>query len=241
MGFVRQIAALLFIVALPVALVTTTIRVAVNEPRVYEYATDHYDTPATTGIARSELLRASGELRDYFNGDDDGPVFIRVRRDGELVSLFNPQETAHLQDVRALFQGTFRAQEASVIFVLAYIVLVFIWAREGTLRLLASEVLASALLSLLVLGIVGGIAATGFDQTFDQFHQIAFTNDFWQLDPDRDHLIQMFPEDFWRDITIWVGAATLAGLGILASGAGLYLGLTRTEPDAVALPEGVQA
>ncbi len=40
MGLVRYLAAFLFIIAVPVALVTTTVRVVVNEPRLYEYATD---------------------------------------------------------------------------------------------------------------------------------------------------------------------------------------------------------
>ncbi len=88
MGLFRQIAALLFIVALPVALITTSVRVAVNEPRLYEYATDHYNTTATTGIERSELLRASGELREYFNNGEDS-IFVRVQRDGGPISLFN--------------------------------------------------------------------------------------------------------------------------------------------------------
>ena len=241
MGFVRRFAAFLFIVALPVAFITTNIRIAMNEPRVYEYATDHYHTPETTGIARSELLRASGELRAYFNGGNSGPVFIRVRQNGELVSLFNDRETAHLRDVRRLFQTTFRVQEVSVVFVLAYVVLVFIWAREGSLRLLATEVLASGILSVVVIGAAGGIALAGFDTAFDRFHVVLFTNDYWKLDPAIDHLIQMFPDQFWRDITLWIVAGTLAELGILASASGLYLGLTRREPPTVAVPESVQA
>jgi integral membrane protein (TIGR01906 family) len=240
LGSVRQFAALLFIIALPVALVTTNVRVAVNEPRVYEYAVDHYHTDATTGIQRPELLRASGELRDYFNGGDDGPVFIRVRRGNELISLFNQRETAHLQDVRSLFQTTFRVQEVAVVFVLAYIVLVFVWAREGTVRSLATQVLASGVLSLVVIGVVGGIAVAGFDEAFEQFHLVAFDNDLWQLDPDRDRLIQMFPEDFWRDITVLVGFGTLLELGLLAVASAAYLGFTHAETATLALPEGAR-
>jgi integral membrane protein (TIGR01906 family) len=241
LGFVRQFSAILFVIALPVALVTTNVRVAANEPRVYEYATDHYHTDATTGIERSELLRASGDLRDYFNGDDGGPVFIRVRRQGELVSLFNQRETQHLQDVRSLFQTTFRVQEVAVVFVLAYVVLVFLWAREGSLRGLATQVLASGVLGLIFIAVAGGIAMAGFDAAFERFHLIAFDNDLWQLDPATDHLIQMFPEAFWQDITVLVGFATLLELGLLAVVAAAYLGVTRPEESPFALPEAAQA
>lgn len=226
MAFVRRFAALLFIIAIPVALITTNIRVAANEPRLYEYAADHYDTPATTGIERSELLRASGELRDYFNNDAD-TIFIRVQKDGAPISLFNPRETAHLRDVKTLFQASFRVQEAAVLFVLAYIVAVFIWAGEGSMRTLAKQIVLSGLISAAVIGAVGVVAVSGFDRAFEQFHVIAFNNDFWKLNPNRDHLIQMFPEAFWENVSLWVGLATLVEVGVLAGVSALYLRLTQ--------------
>lgn len=241
MGFVRHFAALLFVIALPIALVATNVRIVVNEPRVYEYAADHYDTPSATGIPRAELLRASSELRDYFNRDDGEPIFVRVEKDGAPISLFNRRETAHLQDVRTLFQASFRVQEAAVIFALAYVVTVFLWAREGSLRMLATQIVLSGLLGLAVIGIVGAIAVAGFDQSFDWFHRIAFDNDLWKLDSTRDHLIQMFPEDFWRDVSLWVGVATLAELTTLALLAAAYMGLTRRSAATRALPDGAQA
>jgi uncharacterized membrane protein len=42
-----------------------------------------------------------------------------------------------------------------------------------------------------------------------RFHQIAFRNDLWQLDPDRDYLIMLFPEPFWYTATIRM-AVTIA-------------------------------
>jgi integral membrane protein (TIGR01906 family) len=217
------------------------VRIVVNEPRLYEYAADHYDTPTTTGIPREELLRASGELRDYFNSGDGEPIFVRVQKDGEPVSLFNRRETAHLQDVRTLFQASFRVEEATVIFALAYVVTVFLWAREGSLRILATQIVISGLLGLAVIGIVGAVAVTGFDQSFDWFHRIAFDNDLWKLDPTRDHLIQMFPEDFWRDVSLWVGIATLAELTTLAVLSAAYLGLTRRSAVEHVAPGGGRA
>ncbi len=241
LGFVRQIAACLFIVALPVALVTTNIRIVANEPRVYQYVTDHFHTTETTGVPRSELLRAGAELRDYFNSGQD-TIFVRVTNsDGQPISLFNSRETAHLRDVKSVFQGSFRVQEVSVVFVLAYVVAVFIWAREYTLHALAREMLISVALSAATIGVLGGIALAGFDTAFERFHLIFFNNDLWQLDPARDHLIQMFPEGFWRNITLWIGVGTLAELGVLAAVAGIYLRFTGRSTVGYALPGGAQA
>jgi integral membrane protein (TIGR01906 family) len=238
--FVRQIAALLFIIALPVALVTTSVRIVMNEPRVYQYATDHYDTTATTGISRSELLRASGELRDYFNNGDD-TIFIRVERNGQPVSLFNDRETAHLRDVKNLFQTSSRLEEGAILFIMAYVVTVFLWAREGSVRRLAREVLISGLLGLAVVVLLGVFALTGFDTLWTRFHVVAFTNGNWEFDPATDHLIQMFPDDFWRDVTLLIGAVTIAELALLSAAAGLCLRLTRDRPTAIELPGGLQA
>ncbi len=228
MPFVRLLAALLFVIAVPVALITTNVRIVMNEPRTYEYATDHYNTSETTEISRSELLRASGELRAYFNNAEDS-VLIRVVRNGETVSLFNERETEHLRDVQGLFRTTFRAQEAAVVFILAYVVMVFLWARERSLRRLAREVLVSGVASLASLLFAAVILLTGFDAAFERFHLIAFDNDLWQLDPRSDHLIQMFPEEFWYDVTLWVAIATAVELIVLSIGAGALLGLTRGE------------
>ena len=241
MALVRQLAALLFIVALPVALVSTNIRIVANEPRVYQYATDHFHTTQTTGVPRSELLRASSDLRAYFNNSDD-TIFVRVTNsNGEAISLFNSRETAHLRDVKTLFQGMFRVQEVSVVFILAYIVAVFIWAREHSLHALAREILVSAAIGAAAIGLLGAIALAGFDAAFERFHLIFFNNDLWQLDPATDHLIQMFPDGFWRNVTLWIGVGTLAELGVLAAGAGVYLGLTRRSSFRYVLPEGAQA
>ncbi len=66
---------------------------------------------------------------------------------------------------------------------------------------------------------VAGIGAlVGFQDLWTEFHLLAFTNDLWKLDPDTDHLIQMFPEDFWLDATLLVaGLTALESLALLAA------------------------
>lgn len=240
MAYVQRAAALLFIIAVPVALLLTNIRLAANEPRVYEYAIDHYGGVEASGIARPELLRGSAGLRDYFR-NDDGRIFVRVTQDGQSVSLFNDRETQHLRDVKTVFGGAFRVQEAAVVFALAYVVAVFIWARESNLRVLASQIAIAGIVGIAVIVALAVVALTGFDSAFERFHTVLFTNDLWQLDPDRDHLIQMFPEAFWRDISLWIGLATLVELGVLVAGAAVYLRFTREPAAPELIFKGAQA
>jgi integral membrane protein (TIGR01906 family) len=213
----RPIATALFVLSIPLLLITSNVRWAANEPRFYEYSFDRYDAATTTGVARSELDRAARDLIRYFN-DGRPTIQTLVTQDGHAVPLYNEQETSHLRDVKNLFRTVFRVQEASLAFALVYVVGVFVWAREAPLRVLARTVLGSSLftLGLLVLTSVG--ALVGFDDLWARFHLLAFTNDLWKLDPNTDHLIQMFPRDFWFDATLLVaGLTALEALALLAA------------------------
>jgi integral membrane protein (TIGR01906 family) len=222
----RFVATLLFILSIPIALVTTNIRFMANEPRVYRYAIDEFDGVATTGIERDELLRAGAEIRGYFNNDED-TLMIEVTEDGRQVSLFNARETIHMQDVKDRFQLSNRVQELSLMYVLTYVVVVVLWAREITPRELAVRVAGGCALCLAALGGIGAVGLAGFDEAWEDFHRLIFSNDFWLLNPSTDHLIQMFPLEFWESIVFFVGMLVVAEAALLLLGAALYLGASR--------------
>jgi integral membrane protein (TIGR01906 family) len=78
------------------------------------------------------------------------------------------------------------------------------WAREATCG--GHQSLIGLAFGALVVGGVGVVAAFGFEPAFDRFHTVLFRNDFWQLNARTDHLLQMFPEAFWRDMSIVLGS-----------------------------------
>jgi len=205
-------------------LITTNVRWAANEVRLYHYSFDRYDAEAATGISRSQLDRAADRLVRYFN-DDTETIRVFVQEDDRRVSLFNERETDHLSDVKNLFRTVFRVQEASLTFALVFMVAVFIWATEASLRLLARIVLGASLFTLGLLALFGVLALLGFDELFLRFHLVAFTNDLWKLNPATDHLIQMFPRDFWFDATMLVAGLTAVEAALLALLSAVYLGV----------------
>jgi integral membrane protein (TIGR01906 family) len=231
---------ILFIIAIPLVLIGTNVRYMANEGRIYEYAFDQYDAPASTGIARSELVRASGELRNYFNNDID-IFYTRVKQDDREVSLFNEREIAHLRDVKDVFQWAFRTQEIAFIYILAYVVGVFVWAREKSLRALAFHTLAGGLLTVGIIVALAVVALSGFERAFEHFHLLAFSNELWRLDPRTDHLIQMFPEEFWFDVTMFVGLLTVAEAAILCLVSTIHLAVTRRPRSPALAAGGLQA
>jgi len=62
--------------------------------------------------------------------------------------------------------------------------------------------------------LVGVLSLMDFDALWTRFHQIAFRNDLWQLDPSKDYLIMLFPEPFWFTATLRM--ATTVALQTLA-------------------------
>ena len=213
----RWIATVLFIVAVPLFLVLTNVRIAATEQRVYEYSFAQYDAVAATGVDRAQLDGAAATIVDYFRtGEDDELLDIRVVVNGQEEALYNQREILHMRDVKDLMQLTFRLHEISFVFLVAYVVIVFLWARERALRQLARQAIVAGASTVVLLG-AGAIAVVlGFDRLFEQFHLLSFSNDLWRLNPATDRLIQMFPQGFWFDVTLGVGVLTAIEGGLVA-------------------------
>jgi integral membrane protein (TIGR01906 family) len=206
--WLSRLATGLFVLALPVLLVTSNVRFLAGEVRLYERGFRDFDSDRRTGLSLAELDRSAANIVDYFEDDRD-LLRIRVVDDGEEEALFSSKEVQHMRDVKSLMQAVFRANEVSLAFVLTYIAGVFAWAGAGSLRRLAWEALAGMGVAVACVGVVGLFAAIGFDSTWRQFHELVFSNDLWQLNPATDRLIQMFPEPFWKRETFILAGITI--------------------------------
>ena len=173
-GLLRTIVIGIFVLALPIALITTTVRVVISEQAVYDYAVRNYGGERASGIPESELIKANTQIRDYVANSDTPPLAPQVKNSaGETVSLFNAKEITHMADVRSLVQLMFTVQMISMAIVLTLaVVLIMLWPA----RVLAAATLWAGLLMTSLLAMVGALAMTGFDGAWSQFHQIAFTN-----------------------------------------------------------------
>lgn len=220
----RPLARALFYVALPLALVLTNVRFAFSEQRVYQYSIDTYDVAGTTHIPHADLIAATQDIRAYFNNDEQ---YLRTRVHdpaGNVVPLFNAKEVSHMHDVKQVVRVVYGLELLAVGVLAAYVVGVALWAHEESLVTLARQTLRGVIATMVALLAFGGVtAAGGFDSAFIWFHRRVFNNNDWQLDPLRDHLVQMFPEPFWQDATLLIGGLTLLEALLLGGGAYLYL------------------
>ena len=140
MGILPRLASVVFIVALPLFLVTTNVRFLAGDVWLYERGLRKYDAEQTTGVSLADLDRASGEIVSYFE-NDAGTLRILVTENGEEVSLFNARETEHMRDVKTLMRFIFRVNEVTLAIVISYVAARYLWAREASLRSLAREAL----------------------------------------------------------------------------------------------------
>ena len=209
------VALVLFLVSVPVFLISTNARWAINEPQLYNWGFSRFDIPEKTGISQQQLERGGQQIRAYFNNGEEF-LDLRVVLNGSEVSLYNERETLHMRDVKRLVQGVYTIQLASLAYLLTFTVAaLFILRREG-LAWLSRLILWGAFLTVAFTTGVGLASAVAWRQVFLLFHYISFDNLLWILNPRTDYLVQMFPTSFFLTATLLIAGVTLAECAALA-------------------------
>jgi integral membrane protein (TIGR01906 family) len=225
----------LFLICIPLFLLTTTLRWGTGEIRLYQYGFDKYDVARTTGLDEEELSRIARELIRYFHSSEEEPFQVSATRNGEEFALFTPREIAHLRDVKGLIQLNRQVQESVLVVLLLYCAGGFILRRRDFWREIVKAIQLGSGLTILLIFLLAAAALLDFERLFLQFHLISFSNFLWILDPS-DYLLKMFPEGFFRDATllgvlaITIEAALLGGIAsivlIIFKGRGSAAGST---------------
>lgn len=210
------IADTLFVISIPLLLITSNLRGAVGEIRLYEYGYDKYNVSADTGIEREELDEIARGLIGYFNS---GEEFTSTSR-------FNERELIHLEDVKNLIQFFYRFQEASVIYVVCYIIFSYYLQKSGWWRNLARKVVWGSGLTISLLLVLGIAVAVDFQQVFLWFHRISFNNLLWMMRPG-DLLPRLYTEGFFFDGALFIVGATVVECLVIGGGSICYLVRTR--------------
>ena len=222
----RWLPGALFVAAVPLFLITACVAWAFNSPGLYEGGFEKYQISRRSGITADDLRQVAAELRGYFNSRQE-PLSIRTRIFGEERDLFNAKEVRHMRDVKRLVWGVYLLAAVSGAYLVAGIALGFAGQRRAYLRPLARRAAWGGGLTVGLLLLFGLLATVAFDAMFLLFHQLSFANDFWQLDPRRDYLVLLFPQNFWFDATLWFALrALVAGLLLALAGTG-YLAWRR--------------
>ena len=210
----------LFILCLPILLLTLSIGWVANSLWFYKYGFQKYDVSQTTGLAQPELEKAATGLISYFNSDEEY-ITLSVVKNGKPFELFNSKEVSHLKDVKRLIWLDYHLLLGTLIYTLGYAGVSLLWRRKKYYHRLAWGIVGGGGITLVLILALGLGALLNFDWLFLQFHFIAFVNELWQLDPSKDYLLMLFPQGFWYDavllcsLVVAVGALVLGGMGML--------------------------
>jgi integral membrane protein (TIGR01906 family) len=225
----RRAAAVLFVLALPLALVLTNIRILTFDAAYWQRGYVRNEVDEWTGMSFAQLAEATRQVQAYFRGGP--PVSMAVEkislRPGNPrwgpEPLFNEREQHHLADVRDLLNGATRVQEATIAYLVAAALLLLAVGRAAGARTLARWTTAASLATLALFAVLGLLALVDFSAFWTQFHQLSFDNDLWMLDWETDYMIRFWPPAFWFGAVIDVVVRSAAGALVLLVLAQLYL------------------
>lgn len=213
----------LFILCVPIFLITSNLTLAVNSVRLYEYGFNKYDVSEAIGIEDEELLRTARELMHYFNSDEESIQITVVTEDGEELDLFNAREIIHLKEVKGLIRLCYNLQLATFGCLAAIAIGGFISQRKRFGSSLAKMALGGGAITIALLILVGIAALVNFDWLFLGFHRLFFGGDTWILDPATDYLIMMFPPGFFYDAALFVVGAIIVEALIIGGLGGFFV------------------
>ena len=222
LDWVRGLVSVAFVLLLPLLIIGTSLRGLITDRDFMLRGFRENDVAASTGLDDAQLQRVADAFVAYFQAPP-GQIQLQVTAFGQPRALFNDREVAHMEDVQALVQFFLRMQLiAGAVVALR---LVFVVAFDHAPVPLGRDMLWSTGLMLALVLLVAILSWIDFDALWTRFHQIAFRNDLWLLDPKQDYLIILFPEQFWLAATIRMATSValqtvlvaLVGLGLVLS------------------------
>jgi integral membrane protein (TIGR01906 family) len=200
----------LFILCIPLLLITSHLTWAVNDLQLHEQSFDKYNVSRDTGISEEDLHATAVGLINYFNS---GGV-------GEALDIFTEREMLHLRDVKGLIALNYRLQEAVCGYIALFIIAGSLWMRRRFLTPLAKMALGGGVLTLIVIVVLGIAALVDFDWLFTAFHRIFFSNDYWIL---AGYLPHIFTVGFFSDTAMLIATAIAIESLVLGGIGGLFV------------------
>jgi len=184
-------------------LITSFSALAVSAP-FYSYEYEKNGTYSEFG--RKEVDGVTGAVIEYLGGKSESLYY-----EAGGSNIFTQRETAHMADVRGLFQffGSMRN------WMLAAFALIAIAVRR---ELRAVSRCFAVWLIFIVAGFTAfaAAAAMNYEYFFTLFHEVFFTNDYWLLDPADSIIINTMPISFFSDAALIIFLSTLSACALAA-------------------------
>jgi integral membrane protein (TIGR01906 family) len=217
----RAVLGFVVVTALPLAFVGSNVRWVTLDLDTYRQGFARYHATERTGLPADQLEAVAQAFIAYFKGPP-GQLNPTVILDGQRRPLFTQRESAHMEDVQKVMQLVFRLGLLATLGGLTAAAVLLTVERRAGLAYLGRLLIGGAILTGALLIAVALLSIVDFTELFIRFHEVAFRNDLWMLDPRSDYLLILFPEEFWLDVTLKL-AAMSAGEALLTGLIGVAL------------------
>ncbi|MFC1900448.1 DUF1461 domain-containing protein [Chloroflexota bacterium] len=219
MKYISLISRWIFILCIPVMLLTASIAYAANSLWLYKYSFSEYNVAASTGISDAELEKSARELISYFNSGDEY-VDITLDKDGQSLDLFTQEEIIHMKDVKGLFRLDYFVLLGTLVYLIGYRVFCFLRYGRQYLPQIAGDAVRGSGITLAIILVLWIGMLLNFDWLFLQFHLLSFTNEFWSAS---GYMVKLFPSGFWYDAALTCVLFIAAAAAIIGGSAGGFL------------------
>lgn len=181
----------------------------------YESEYNNSETASEIGMSDEDLLNSTQTLLDYLRDDRDD-IEVEADVQGTTVYVFNDRETAHMIDVKNLYQTAITVRNAAAVVSVIGLVIMLLFDKKNFRENCKTGYLYGVSLMILLLAFVGIWAVSDFSGFWTAFHEFFFSNDLWLLDPNTSIMINMFPSSFFSDLVYRIIFCIIAVLGIIA-------------------------
>ena len=208
----------LFIICIPVLLLTATIEGLVNCNWLYTHGFEKYDVRQSLAenglnLTDTDMAGIARGFISYFNSNEEY-INLTVLQNNETVALFNNEEIIHFKDVKKLFTFDYEVLLGTLSYCLCFGLVSFFWKNDENRKKLARDTIKGSVLALGLMLLLGIGTLVDFNNLFYQFHLLVFTNSFWSAE---GNMLLLFPDGFWYDAAVYCVAA-IALLAIILGG-----------------------
>lgn len=191
------VASAVFVLMLVLTLLFTNVQLVAFDRNYYSQQYEKYQIPQSIGISASDLMVSTDNLLDYINEKREDLNF-QMPIKGVQQEFFSERDKLHMIDVKNLFVQGKLIRNIGFGYCIIFAAFFYYKAKNKRVRFakLLIYTFVAGIVPILLLGILMNI---DFYKYFTIFHEIFFNNDLWQLEPAKDRLINMFPEDFFSD------------------------------------------
>lgn len=204
MRITHTILSWVFVLIIPLMLVSAVAKVEMQYLPFYQYQYEKNYISEITGFSNEELMLITRHLIQFFNNKVESAQLM-VEKDDKPFYLFHDYEIEHLNDVKTLFHSVSQVLITTLSYFIAYLIFTMISRNKNRWYYFWKGLRNGNILTLVLLIALGAAVFFGFNNIFIKFHYLVFgdpASSPWILDARTDYLIMMYPLNFWQDAVV---------------------------------------